>query len=77
MAASTKQQTETVLRVEGMSCPSCIRHIDHALKELDGVAEVDVSLREGKVRVRHDESSGVGNLVEALAEAGYPSRAAQ
>jgi copper chaperone len=72
-----KQQRETVLSVEGMTCHSCIRHVGHALKELDGVSKVDVNLREGKVSVRHDESEvPLSALVEALAEAGYPSRAA-
>jgi copper chaperone len=72
-----KQQRETVLNVEGMTCPSCVRHVDHALRDLEGVTQVDVNLRQGEVRVRHDESEApLSALVDALAEAGYPSRAA-
>jgi copper chaperone len=68
------KQRETVLSVEGMTCPSCIRHVDQALKELEGVSKVDVRLREGKVVVNHDEASApVHCLVEALSEAGYAS----
>jgi copper chaperone len=64
---------ETILAVKGMSCPSCVRHIDEALKELDGVSGVEVKLREGKVLVRHDSNSPVASLVNALKEAGYES----
>ncbi|MDP9034820.1 MAG: heavy-metal-associated domain-containing protein, partial [Myxococcota bacterium] len=39
-----------------MTCPSCVRHIEHAVRELDGVADVQVNLRQGEVRVRHDPS---------------------
>jgi len=66
---------ETLLQVDGMSCPSCVRHIDSALRELNGVDKVDVKLREGTVLVTHDPSSTPANaLVEALREAGYESR---
>ncbi|WP_437505414.1 heavy-metal-associated domain-containing protein [Sorangium sp. So ce1099] len=66
---------ETILRVDGMSCPSCIRHIDSALRELGGVDKVDVRLREGTVVVRHDAASApVDALVEAVRGAGYGVR---
>jgi copper chaperone len=63
---------QTVLTVQGMSCPSCVRHIDEALKGVDGVSEVEVKLREGKVLVRHQPGSPpVTSLVDALKDAGY------
>ncbi|MDI1435885.1 heavy-metal-associated domain-containing protein [Polyangium sorediatum] len=66
---------ETLLHVEGMSCPSCIRHIDSALRGIQGVEKVDVKLREGTVLVTHDPSSAPTNaLIEALRDAGYTSR---
>jgi copper chaperone len=66
---------ETILQVDGMSCPSCIRHIDGALRALDGIAQVDVRLREGTVVVRHDPASApVDALVEAVRSAGYDVR---
>jgi len=65
---------ETILAVKGMSCPSCIRHIDEALKEIHGVSNVQVKLREGEVLVEHEPDSGiVSTLVDALREAGYES----
>ncbi|XXY54864.1 heavy-metal-associated domain-containing protein [Sorangium sp. So ce269] len=66
---------ETILQVDGMSCPSCIRHIDSALRELDGVDKVDVRLREGTAVVQHDPASAsVDALVEAVRGAGYGVR---
>jgi copper chaperone len=67
-------QNETILAVKGMTCPSCIRHIDDALKEVDGVSSIQVQLREGQVLVRHDPDSSIASaLVDALKEAGYES----
>jgi copper chaperone len=69
-----KTNEETTLKVEGMSCPSCVRHIDGALRELKGVREVSVQFERGQVLVRHDrEAANVNELVEALRNAGYES----
>lgn len=65
---------ETRLDVQGMSCPSCIRHIKEALADVEGVSAVDVRLADGQVVVKHDsESALVGTLIEALRDAGYES----
>ena len=65
---------ETLLDVMGMSCPSCIRHVNAALADIEGVAKVEVRLRDGKVLVRHDPAvANVNTLIEALREAGYDS----
>lgn len=67
-------QHETTLDVSGMSCPSCVRHVNTALRGLDGVDDVDVRLRDGKVLVRHDpRRATVNHLIVALREAGYES----
>jgi copper chaperone len=66
---------ETVLDVQGMTCPSCIRHVNAALADLDGVAKVEVSLRDGKVIVLHDpEAASVTSLIQALADVGYDAK---
>lgn len=63
--------TETQLNVKGMSCPSCIRHINQALTEIDGVAQVEVRLREGRVLVQHAADIDPSALRGAIEEAGY------
>lgn len=65
---------KTQLNVQGMSCPSCIRHVDAALSDLDGVVSVEVRLREGRVLVEHDPAvAPVSRLASALRDAGYES----
>jgi copper chaperone len=66
-------QKETLLKVDGMSCASCVHHVDVALKDVDGVSKVDVRLRQGQVLVQHDADTAVESLVKALADAGYES----
>jgi len=65
---------EIVLEVMGMTCPSCVRHVNSALTDLDGVGKVEVRLRDGKVVVQYDpERVQVSALLDALSEAGYES----
>jgi copper chaperone len=64
-------QRETVFSVAGMTCMSCARHVDHALRDLEGVTDVRVNVREGKAVVKHDEQSPIEAMVDALREAGY------
>ncbi len=66
---------DTILEVQGMTCPSCIRHVTSALSDIDGVDKVDVKLRDGLVHVKHDNAQApIAQLIEALNEAGYVSR---
>ena len=67
---------ETVLDVKGMTCSSCVRHVEGALRKLDGVTAVVVNLEEGKARVEHDPAKAtVDRMIAALDEEGYESRA--
>lgn len=69
-------EKKTLLDVEGMTCGSCVRHIDKTMADLEGVREIDVRMRDGQVLVRHDpDKTSVKSLVDALASAGYISRA--
>lgn len=71
-------ERDTVLEVEGMTCPSCTRHVSAALAELAGVGAVDVKLRDGLVVVKHDAAQApVPNLIEALGNAGYVAKPRQ
>lgn len=44
---------ELTLRVTGMSCMGCANSVKRMLGALDGVAEVDVDLANGLVRLRY------------------------
>jgi copper chaperone len=66
---------EITLDVSGMTCGSCVRHVEKALRELGGVAAVEVKLREGKVVVSHDpEKATLPAILAALDDAGYPAQ---
>lgn len=62
------------LRVEGMTCASCVSHVNAALAPLAGVAEVSVDLEAGRVRVSGDADARA--LIAALEDAGYPAKVA-
>jgi copper chaperone len=62
---------EITLKVTGMTCASCVRHVDRALRDVDGVADVKVRYREGLVLVRREASATDAELVAAVREAGY------
>lgn len=64
---------QSILQVEGMTCHSCVRHVDAALRDVDGVNTVEVALDTGRVVVGHDPHADVACLVEALEAAGYPA----
>ncbi len=69
------KEQDTILEVEGMTCPSCIRHVTSALTEVEGVGKVDVKLRDGLVVVKHDQAQApVADLIAALGDAGYASK---
>ncbi|WP_416828437.1 copper chaperone CopZ [Ectobacillus polymachus] len=60
------------LQVEGMSCGHCKMAVTNALKELDGVANVDVHLEQGTVDIGYDEAKvSLDKMKEAIEEQGY------
>jgi copper chaperone CopZ len=65
----------TELLVEGMSCGSCVNHVDRAVRELSGVSQVEVRLRDGKVFVEHDpNASDTPALIASIKAAGYEAK---
>ncbi|HEY9722954.1 MAG TPA: heavy metal-associated domain-containing protein [Oscillatoriaceae cyanobacterium] len=58
-----------VLRVNGMTCENCVRHVREALEQVPGVRDVRVDLAEGRATVEGDADPQL--LVAALDEEGY------
>lgn len=69
-----KPAKETHLKVQGMTCGSCVRHVTQALSALDGVDSVQVSLQEGTVCVVHDSDADESQFMKALSEEGYEAQ---
>ena len=66
----------TDLRITGMNCANCARHVTEALQSVPGVAGAEVSLQEGRARVRWRAGSGekIPSLLDAVAAAGYKAQ---
>lgn len=61
------------LKVDDMSCASCVGRVEKALLKVEGVHTAEVNLALGKVRVRRKSAGTDGALVAALQRAGYPA----
>ncbi|WP_261664944.1 heavy-metal-associated domain-containing protein [Deinococcus sp. Marseille-Q6407] len=59
----------TTLKIDGMSCGHCVTAVDKALRGVDGVQDVKVSLEEGRASVRGQADRAA--MVAAVAEEGY------
>ncbi len=64
-------QTE-LLQVTGMTCGGCISNVTKALKAINGVGDVNVSLDAGEATVKYDERlTSPDQLKSAVKGAGY------
>lgn len=60
------------LPVEGMTCASCVRHVEQALTGVDGVEQAEVNLVTGRARVTFDPSrASRDSMAAAVVDAGY------
>ncbi len=66
---------ETKLKVDGMTCGNCVKHVTHALEQVAGVTHVDVSLEAGEATIHHDEAD-VQAMIAAVEEDGYRAKVA-
>ncbi|NLC43802.1 MAG: heavy-metal-associated domain-containing protein [Clostridiales bacterium] len=62
--------TKTIY-VEGMTCNNCVRHVEEALKELEGVKTVRVDLEGKKAEVELSREVSDQEITEAIEDAGY------
>ena len=77
MSTITTATTRTILRAEGLSCPSCVAKIEKQVGHLDGVAAVKVHFASSRIEIDHNPATvGVDELVAAVAKAGYTARPA-
>lgn len=65
-------EKEIVLKIEGMHCPMCEKHVTNALSKTEGVKKAAVSLKEGSAKVVFDDAvTDVSKISAAVEEAGY------
>ncbi len=67
---TTAKQNRTILRSDELSCPSCVKKIEKALRAMPGVFNATVHYAAGRVEVDHDpEQAPVESLVETVERA--------
>ena len=69
-------EVTTHLRIEGMHCALCAPAVSKALKQVDGVKTVDVSVTEKRAVVVTDDTVATAALTAAVANAGFSATVA-
>jgi copper chaperone len=59
------------ISIEGMSCGHCVRHVENALKDVSGITDVTVDLKEKNAIVELNDDVTDTALKSAVEEAGY------
>lgn len=68
----------TLFKVSGMTCGSCVARVTNALRAIDGVGSVSVSLAGGEATVQFDhQRASAEQLQEVVQKAGYGTGTAQ
>lgn len=64
---------ETIqLKINGMTCGSCVNSVTQVLEAVPGVSKVVVSLEHKRAIVTHDpDTAGMDQLKTAVEDAGY------
>ena len=65
----TTMQTE--LKIEGMMCAHCQKHVNDALAKMDGVTAVEVNLEAGTAKVTAEREIPQTEFAQVITEAGY------
>ena len=67
-----KKPLQTTIFVGGMTCAACVRRVESALKDVDGVTDVAVNLATARATVTHGEDwGGIEALEKVVSEQGY------
>ena len=68
----SKTLSEVSLPISGMSCASCVSHVEGALKELPGITSVVVNLATNKASLRYDpQQVTLDDMQRAVDNVGY------
>src|SRR4051812_2562728 len=69
---TTATGSTCTLDISGMTCASCVRHVEKALSRIDGARSAEVNLATEAATVSFDpQTAGLSELTAAVAAAGY------
>lgn len=60
---------KNILKIDGMGCQNCVKHVREALEGLGDLELLEVKIGEAAVNI--PENYDFGRIVEALDDAGY------
>lgn len=66
-----KMAMETELKIEGMMCAHCQKHVNDALSKMAGVTAVEVNLEAGTAKVTAEREISRAEFAEVITAAGY------
>lgn len=64
------------LKIEGMTCASCVGRVDRALSAVEGVSDVNVNLATETATLNANDAQGLADAAKAVDDLGYPARRA-
>jgi heavy metal translocating P-type ATPase len=73
--STTTQELD--LAIEGMTCASCVAHVERALTKVDGVSSVSVNLATERAHLMLSHSVPIADLIQKVEQAGYQARPTQ
>ena len=62
---------KTVIKIDGMTCAHCVRHVKEALEKVPGVKKAEVDLENKTAVVEHEGEVSLQAMRSAVTEAGY------
>ncbi|MBI4201655.1 MAG: copper-translocating P-type ATPase [Chloroflexi bacterium] len=71
MTTTAQEQERITLNIGGMTCASCVIHVEHALNEVPGVVATSVNLATEKATVTYLPGLTLDDFREAVQDAGY------
>ena len=78
MTATGRKDKQITIPVQGMTCASCVAHVENALRGVHGAASVSVNLATEKATLELESAEiPLGELREAVDRAGYKVPAAK
>jgi copper chaperone len=66
---------QTTLKVTGMTCGMCVKHVTEAIESVPGVSSVQVDLASGTATLNPGEAS-IESIIDAIQEEGYEAEEA-
>lgn len=74
VSGNPKDEVETIVSIQGMTCGSCSASITKALEELSGVTSVSISLLTENGKVIHDSSISNADIIQSIEDCGFDAQ---